>query len=290
MKRKISVRFYGDHLVRAAWDDATKRWLFSITDVVGAINAESDHNKNRNYWKYLKGKIKRQEPQLVSATNRLPLEAPDGRHHPTDVADTNIIIAIAAHMPGTRAVPFVTWLKGNNDSIDGRSREKAYALFDDNILNTIEVGTVKGLQQIHEFIFGGLFTFAGQIRTKNISKGGFMFAMAQHLDSTLSAIQQMPDDTLEAIINKYVEMNIAHPFMEGNGRATRLWLDMMLRRSLSVCVDWSRVDKWAYLEAMRHSVVDATPIRTLLKGSLTDRIADREVFMKGIDYSYYYEE
>lgn len=290
MTQKISIRFYGDRLVRAAWDDRRGCWLFSLTDVVGAINGESDHNKNRNYWKYLKGKLRRDQPQLVSDTNRLPLEAPDGRHHPTDVADTNTIAAIAAYLPGTKAVPFVAWLTGHEDSIDGRSKTKAYALFDDGLLDSIEVGTVKGLRQIHEFLFGGLYDFAGQIRTKNIAKGGFQFAMAQHLEKTLSTIERMDSDSFDEIIDKYVEMNIAHPFMEGNGRATRIWLDMMLRKALDVCVDWSRVDKWAYLEAMRRSVADASAIRNLLSKSLTNCTKDREVFMKGIDYSYYYEE
>lgn len=277
-------------MVRAAWDDGKGCWLFCLTDVVGAINGEDCHEKNRNYRKYLKNKLRREAPQPVSATNRLPLEAPDGKKRLTDVADTTTIAAIAAYMPGIRAVPFTSWLIGHDDSIDGRSREKAYALLDGNVMSSIEVGTVKGLRQIHEFLFFGLYDFAGQIRNKNIEKGGFRFAMAQHLGATLATIERMADDTFDHIIDKYVEMNIAHPFMEGNGRATRLWLDMMLRKTLGQCVDWSRIDKKDYLEAMRRSVADDTAIRTLLRGSLTDRITDREVFMKGIDYSYYYEE
>ena len=146
------------------------------------------------------------------------------------------------------------------------------------------------LQQIHAYLFGGLYDFAGQIRQKNISKGGFQFAVSQFLGQTLSQIERMPETTIDEIVDKYVEMNIAHPFMEGNGRSTRIWLDLMLKRSLKSCVDWSKIDKTAYMEAMRLSVINPTRIRELIANALTDKINDREMFMKGIDYSYYYEQ
>jgi len=149
---------------------------------------------------------------------------------------------------------------------------------------------VKGLQQIHSYLFGGLYDFAGQIRTKNISKGGFMFANALHLPQTLSGIEKMPEGTLYEIVKKYVEMNVAHPFLEGNGRSTRIWLDLILKRNLSRCVDWSKINKRDYLAAMQRSPFDDTAIQSLIKNALTDNINDREVFMKGIDYSYYYEQ
>ena len=175
-------------------------------------------------------------------------------------------------------------------SIDEQSKQKAYSLFEDGLINTIEVGTVKGLRQIHAYIFGGLYDFAGQIRNVNISKGGFTFANALYLDETLKTIENMPEHTFEQIVQKYVEMNIAHPFREGNGRTTRIWLDMILKKNLSQCVDWSKIDKTEYLAAMKRSVVDESGIFTLLQNALTDKIDDRENFMKGIDYSYYYEE
>ena len=140
------------------------------------------------------------------------------------------------------------------------------------------------------FLFGGLYDFAGQIRTKNIGKGGFTFANALHFNVILPTIERMPESTFEEIVDKYVEMNVAHPFMEGNGRSTRIWLDLMFKRSLKKCIDWSKIDKYAYLDAMRKSVTDANPIKALLQGALTDKIDDREIFMKGIDYSYYYEQ
>ena len=185
---------------------------------------------------------------------------------------------------------FVEWFVGGEETIDGRSRSKAYALFESGLLESSEEGTLRGLQQIHAYLFGGLYDFAGQIRQVNIAKGGFQFAMAQYLPITLTHIEQMQEQSWEQIIDKYVEMNIAHPFREGNGRATRIWLDLMLKKQLGLCVDWSQVDKYAYLEAMRASVVDASALKRLLHPALTDKINDRETFMKGIDYSYYYEQ
>ena len=152
------------------------------------------------------------------------------------------------------------------------------------------MGTVKGLQQIHAYLFGGLYDFAGQIRTVNIAKAGFQFAMAQFLGQTLADVESMPEDSFETIIDKYVEMNVAHPFREGNGRATRIWLDLMLKKNLQLCIDWSLVDKRKYLEAMTRSVADPTSIKDLLRSALTEKINDRDTFMKGIDYSYYYEQ
>jgi cell filamentation protein len=152
------------------------------------------------------------------------------------------------------------------------------------------VGTTKGLQQIHAYLFGGLYDFAGQIRQKNISKGGFQFAVVHFLDDTLKQIEQMPENTFEEIADKYVEMNIAHPFMEGNGRSTHICLDLMLKKNLKKCVDWSKIDKTAYMNAMIKSATNSTDIKHLLKNALTDEIDSREMFMKGIDYSYYYGE
>ena len=174
-------------------------------------------------------------------------------------------------------------------SLDEKSKQKAYELFESGFIDNIEVGTAKGLQQIHGYIFGGLYDFAGQIRTVNIAKGGFAFAPAIYLDGALSHIESMPEESLEAIVNKYVEMNVAHPFMEGNGRSTRIWLDLILKKNLKKCVDWSQIDKTEYLDAMRDSVDDPRRILELLQSALTDDIHSRELIMKGIDYSYYYE-
>jgi len=163
-------------------------------------------------------------------------------------------------------------------------------LFDSNIINNIEIGTVKSLQQIHSFLFGGLYPFAGQIRSKNISKDNFAFASAIYLSDILKDIEKMSEKTFDEIINKYIEMNIAHPFMEGNGRATRIWLDLILKKNLSQVIDWSNISKEDYLNAMKVSLNSDKQIKELLKESLTNDINSRELFMKGIDYSYYYEE
>lgn len=174
--------------------------------------------------------------------------------------------------------------------IDEISKQRAIELFDSAELSSFEVGTTKGLQQIHEYLFGDLYDFAGKIRTKNISKGGFTFASAIYLEGALSEVEKLPETTLEEIVRKYTEMNIVHPFMEGNGRSTRIWLDLILRKSLKQCVDWQKINKNDYFNAMERSPVNDLELRELLRGALTDKIDDREVFMKGIEQSYYYEE
>lgn len=177
----------------------------------------------------------------------------------------------------------------NTKEIDARSLEKARALFDSGDIERIEAGTIKGLCDIHLYLFNGLYSFAGKIRTLNISKGNFRFANSLYLDAILPVIEQMPETTFEEIIAKYVEANIAHPFVEGNGRSTRIWLDMMLKKQLKRVVDWQKVDKTLYLQAMERSPINDLELRTLLHQALTDRIDDREIIFKGIIQSYYYE-
>ena len=287
---KVSIRFFDDKEVRAVWDDEKAKWWFSVLDIIGVLRGEDDYKKNRNYWKFLKTKLKKENSELVSAANQLKLTAADGKKYLTDTFDYDGIIELAKNFPSKQANRFIEWFTYSDETIDGKSKSKAYALFDSSLLATIEVGTVKGLQQIHGYLFGGLYDFAGQIRTLNIAKSGFQFAMARYLPETLKRIEEMPESTLEAIVDKYVEMNVAHPFMEGNGRSTRIWLDLILKENLKLCVDWSKIDKKEYLAAMEKSVTDAAPIKALLQLALTDRINDREMFMKGIDYSYYYEQ
>ena len=287
---KKSIRFFNDREVRAAWDDGNNCWWFSATDVVRAINDEPDYRKAGNYWRWLKRKLKQEGIELVSAAHGFKFEAPDGKQRVADVLNSEGVILLAKHYPNNKAAMFLDWFTYSDNTIDGQSRKKAYTLFESGLLNSLEPGSIKCLQQIHAYLFGGLYEFAGQIRTKNISKGGFTFANCLHFDTIIPAIERMPETTFDEIADKYVEMNVVHPFMEGNGRSTRIWLDLMLRRSLKLCVDWSRIDKNEYLRAMRESVVDSSRIKALIKGALTDKINDREMFMKGIDYSYYYEE
>jgi len=180
-------------------------------------------------------------------------------------------------------------MTNSKSNIDELSLQKAHALFETGDINHIEIGTVKGLCQIHKYLFDGLYDFAGKIRTFNIAKGGFRFANCLYLEAILPVIEKMPETTFEEVIAKYVEMNIAHPFMEGNGRATRIWLDLILKKNLGKVVDWQTIDKDLYLQAMERSPINDLELRFLLQPALTDKVDDREVIFKGIEQSYYYE-
>jgi cell filamentation protein len=287
---KLSIRFFNDREVRAVWDDEHSKWWFNVLDIVGVLNEESDYTKVRNYWKYLKAKLKKENNQLVSATTQLKLMAADGKKYNSDMLDSEGVLSLSKNFPNNRAMKFLDWFLYSDTSIDGQSKKKAYTLFESNLIHDFEVGTSRGLQQIHAYLFGGLYDFAGQIRKKSISKGGYQFVYAQHLKNTLQQIDAMPHSALEEILVKYTEMNKAHPFMEGNGRSTRIWLDMMLKKQLEKCVDWSKISKENYMNAMIISTVDSSVLKQLLETALTTKINDREMFMKGIDYSYYYEE
>jgi len=269
---------------------AKAKWWFSVPDIVAVLTDQDDYIKARNYWKYLKAKLKRENSQVVSATTQLKVLAPDGKKRLADMLDYNGIIALGKEFPGKKANRFLEWFTYSEESIDGKSKTKAYALFESSFINSIEVGTTKGLQQIHAYLFGGLYDFAGQIRQKNISKGDFQFALARFLDATLKQIEAMPENTLDEIVEKYIEMNIAHPFMEGNGRSTRIGLDLILKKHLKKCVDWSKIGKTEYMNAIIKSTTDCITLKTLIENALTDEIDSREMYMKGIDYSYYYEE
>lgn len=285
---KMSIRFYNDKEVRAVWDDETNSWWFAAIDVIAAINNEDSSQKTRRYWNTFKNR--HEEFQSSTVCRQLKMTADDGKRYLTDSVTAETIEKIAHTIHNKNAESFLEWFEYSDKTIDGRSQKKAYELFDSPIYDQIEIGTIKGLQQIHSFIFGGLYDFAGKIRTKNIAKDNFQFAPVQFLEQTLRDIETMPESTFDEIMDKYVDMNIAHPFMEGNGRATRIWLDLILKKNLKKCVDWSKIEKNDYLAAMKDSPVNSSAIKALAKGALTDKIDDREMFMKGIDYSYYYEQ
>ncbi len=287
---KTSIRFFDDREVRAVWDDENSKWWFNVIDVVAILNEQNDYTKANNYWRWLKRKLKSENNQLVSATHGFKFIAADGKKRLSDTLDSNGIIELAKNFPNTNAMKFLDWFLYSDNTIDGQSKKKAYALFESSFIDSIEVGTAKGLQQIHAYLFGGLYDFAGQIRQKNISKGGFQFAVSRFLAETLNQIDAMSETTFDAIVEKYVEMNIDHPFMEGNGRSTRIWLDLILKKRLEKCVDWSKISKQDYMHAMKLSPSNDKFLKDLLESALTNKIHDREIFMKGIDYSYYYEE
>ena len=283
MLEKTSIRYFNKKPVRSRWDEETSSWLICAIDLIAAVVETSNP---RIYW-YT---IKTRNGELLANCKQLKMTASDGKAYDTDclsIKDLDILLDI---LPRKRRKILKEWLKGNNDPLDEQSKKKAYDLINSGVIYDIEVGTTRGLQQIHSYLFEGLYDFAGKIRNKNISKGGFMFANALHLPSILNDIDKMPENTIEQIVDKYVEMNIAHPFMEGNGRATRIWLDQILIRSLKKCVDWSKIDKKEYLDAMSVSPSSSKQIFILIKNSLTSDFENRELIIKGIDYSYYYEE
>ena len=175
------------------------------------------------------------------------------------------------------------------EDIDQKSLERAYQLFETGAIDSIAIGSFEGLQAIHRYLFEGLYEFAGQIRTQNISKDGFRFATALYLKEALSQIEKMPQHDFESIIAKYVEMNIVHPFLEGNGRATRIWLDLILKKEIKKVVDWQKVDKILYMQAMERSPINDLELRSLLSQHLTEQIDNKELIFKGIEQSYFYE-
>lgn len=282
MIAKTSIRFFNKKRVRARWDEETTMWWYAATDVVDAL---IETKNSRRYW----NTFKTRHIELSSFCRQLRLTASDGKMYVTDCLNQDGINTLLLLLPTKEKLNFQAWIKGLNDPIDEQSKKNAYELYENSILESTEIGTIKGLQQIHAFLFGGLYDFAGKIRTKNISKGGFVFANCLFFQDVFKHIDSMPENSFEEIIEKYIETNIAHPFMEGNGRATRIWLDHIFKNKLGVCVDWQKIEKNEYLKAMEESVSDTTHIKRLIMNALTDKIDDREIFMKGIDYSYYYE-
>ena len=258
MNTKKSIRFYKDHLVRAVWDEENSQWWFSIVDVVGAITESSNPRK---YWSVLKTRLKKAGNELTTRCSQLKLTSADGKRYATDCLTQNDITALVKLIPSSRAMDFLDWFTYSDNTIDGQSRKKAYTFWESNLVADKDVGTVKALQQIHAYIFGGLYEFAGKIRTKTISKGNTLFCLAEYLHQNLKIIEQMPETTFDEIVDKYVEMNVAHPFMEGNGRSTRIWLDLIFKKRLRKCIDWSIINKREYLDAMIASHIDSSKIR-----------------------------
>lgn len=284
---KISFRFFKDHEVRAVWDEEKSQWWFSIVDIVAAI---TESPNPRKYWSVLKTRLKKAGNELTTRCSQLKMKSADGKRYATDCFAQDDIIKLVRVIPSPKTADFLDWFIYSDNTIDGQSKKKAYTLLESGVLNKMVPGTVKCLQQIHAYLFGGLYYFAGKIRTKTISKGNTLFCLAEHLHQYLETVEAMPDSTFDEIVDKYVEMNMAHPFMEGNGRSTRIWLDLLLKKRIGRCVDWSKIGKYDYLNAMIESEMDSSRIRELLREALTDNIDDREIFMKGIDYSYYYEQ
>ena len=280
---KHSIRFFNGKPVRAVWDNDALSWWYSAVDFIAIL---VDPNSPRRYW----NNVKVRNPELSPFCGQLKLYADDGKKYLSDVINEEGVRLLVTTIPSKYKKAIQDWIKGLLDPIDEQSKKKAYDFYKTDLIEEDEIGKTIALQKIHAYLFEGLYPFAGQIRTKTISKGGFTFANGDFLPQVLANIDAMPDSTLGEIIDKYIEMNIAHPFMEGNGRSTRIWLDLLLIDRLAKCIDWSRIEKEDYLNAMRVSPTNPKPIFGLLTGTLTDEIEDRELFLKGIDCSYYYEE
>lgn len=280
---KHSIRYFLNKKVRAIWDEGNSKWWYSAVDIVSVI---TDSNNPRIYWNALK----RRHPEMNTFCRQLKMYANDNKQYLSDAIDENGIRKLRFIVRSSINPEFESWINGSLDPLDEQSKRKAYQLYKTNLINEDEVGKTISLQKIHAYLFEGLYDFAGKIRTRTISKGGFVFANGDFLPQTLLQIDKMPQSTFNEIVEKYIEMNIAHPFMEGNGRATRIWLDLIFIKELKQCIDWAKIDKNDYFDAMKDSPVSDIKIKTLLKAALSNEIDDRELFMKGIDTSYYYEE
>ena len=280
---KHSIRYFNNKPVRAVWDNNKSEWWYSAVDFIDIL---VEPNSPRRYW----NNVKKRNLELSPFCGQLKLYADDGKKYLSDVINESGVRFLLTIIPSKYRKQVQDWVSGMLDPIDEQSKKKAYELYKTDLIGENEIGKTVSLQKIHAYLFEGLYPFAGKIRTKTISKAGFTFANGDYLPQALREIDKMPDDTLAQIVDKYIEMNIAHPFMEGNGRSTRIWLDLLLKNRINKCVDWSKIEKNDYLSAMKVSPVDPKPIFDLLSNVLTDKVEDRELFMKGIDYSYYYEE
>ena len=280
---KHSIRYFNNKPVRAVWDNDNSMWWYSAVDFILIL---IDPNSPRRYW----NNVKVRNPELSPFCGQLKLFADDGKKYLSDVINEEGVRLLLTIIPSKYKKAILDWIKGLLDPIDEQSKKKAYDFYKTGLIEKEEIGKIVALQKIHAYLFEGLYPFAGKIRTKTISKGGFVFANGDFLPQVLKDIDKMLDDTFPEIVDKYVEMNIAHPFMEGNGRSTRIWLDLLLKERLKKCIDWSKIEKNDYLSAMKDSPVNPKPIFDLLNRALTNDINNREIFMKGIDYSYYYEE
>ena len=280
---KHSIRYFNNQSVRAVWDNDNSLWWYSAVDFISIL---VEPNSPRRYW----NNVKVRNPELSPFCGQLKLYADDGKKYISDVINEEGVRLLITIIPSKYKKAILDWIKGLLDPIDEQSKKKAYDFYKTELIEEDEIGKTIALQKIHAYLFEGLYPFAGKIRTTTISKGGFTFANGDFLPQVLRDIDKMSDNTFQEIVDKYIEMNIAHPFMEGNGRSTRIWLDLLFINRLSKCVDWSKIEKNDYMDAMRASPINPEPIHKLLQHALTDNIDDRELFLKGIDYSYYYEE
>ena len=280
---KDNIRLFLNKPIRAIWDNDTLKWWYSSTDVLFAL---TNSTNPRVYW----NAVKNRNPELSTYCRQLKLYANDGKKYLSDVIDEKGIKKLGHILPCKNNKEFEKWLYGNLDSFDEQSKKKALDLFESSILDLSYVGKTELLQQIHAYLYEGLYSFAGQIRTETITKGELLFAKADFLPRMINEIDEMPDSTFSEIVDKYVEIITAHPFLKGNGRSIRIWLDLLLKERINKCIDWTKIEKDDYLSAINASLFNPKLIFNLLENALTDDINNRELFIKGIDHSYLYDE
>ena len=283
MIEKTSIRFFNNKKVRARYDIKLNKWYYASSDIISSL---MDTNNARKYWNTFKNR----HNEIKKYVKEIKLTADDGKIYLTDSLDEEGVKLLLSLIKTKDSDYFYKWIKGLANPVDEESRLRAYELYDNKLLLNLEPGKTESLKKIHEYLFKDLYDFAGIIRTKNIKKGNFAFANQMYLNDILNDIDNKKDNTFDEIIDKYIDTNIAHPFMEGNGRSMRIWLDLLLIKRLNKCIDWSKIDKKEYLNAMEESVLNDKTIKELLNNALIDYTNDRETFIKGIDYSYYYEE
>lgn len=283
MAEKTSIRYFNNKKVRARYNKELNIWYFAATDIVNSL---IETTNPRKYWNTFKSR----HNELKTIVKEIKFMADDGKSYITDSLDSEGVKKLLSLLRVKDSDYYYKWIKGLDNPIDEISRLRAYELYENNLLDSLDEGKTSSLIKIHKYLFEGLYPFAGIIRDKNIKKGNFAFANAMYLNEILNKIDLMTENTFDEIIDKYIETNIAHPFMEGNGRTTRIWLDLILKKRLNKCIDWSIIDKKDYLSRMEKSVLDDKPIKELLNNALIDYTNNRESFIKGIDYSYYYEE
>lgn len=283
MKPNTLIRYYNETPIRCRWDKSKNEWSYAVMDVIESLVKPA---YPRKYW----NTFKHRRPELLKKTKSIKLTSSDDKKYATDVMNYGTLECLLGYLKYNKKEEFLNWAKSLANPLDEESRIKAYSLIDNDLLNEAEVGTFAGLQKIHSYLFEGLYPYAGKIREKNISKSGFKFVTYGKLADELKKIDEMPETSLDEIIDKYVQMNIAHPFEDGNGVATRIWLNQIFRKNLNKVIDWSRINKEDYLKAMEASPTDSSEINNLFFFALVYETESKEVFLRGIDFSYSFEE
>lgn len=283
MKASCPVKILNGKTVRIVWSEPASTFLYSATDLVLAF---ANSKNPRIYW----NAIKRRHPEIRKYCSQAKLLAADEKQYKSDVLTCdgiNELVLILKH-PNRRYL--IDWIRGSNEPVNEQAKKRAYDLFGTNILKTDEIGTFIGLRKIHAYLFDGLYKNVGRVRTKNVVKNGVEYANYTFLKQILTHIDSMSSNTFDEIVEKYVEMNIAYPFLDGCEQSMRIWLDQMLKNKLEKCINWAKVKREDYLEAMKESPYNDSQIKKVLKRAISIKILDKNVYQTGLDSSFFYEK